>query len=416
MSRIGESVRGATARRSASLETRSSRRAKGGMIVTDQTRHWPERMRFLRGQAVSPDRCYWHTDVGFNYRMTNVAAAIGCAQMECIDDHLGRRQQVAQWYFQRLQAVPRSIDPARRGGRLSALLLDVLRRLASVVRRISRCRHAGPGGTRHRNTPRVLSGPLDAAVSGTVRGAIRSRKCMRQNGISLPTHGKLTEDDVDYVSQQLIQVVHRARRSSRLRGIVERRSDDRWTLIAPSRRQLKEETHPVKVMLASSYVPVHQRRWYRHRRMAGDEIVGIRSRGGNGVSALCRVAGQYARPDDELSPVEFDGRRRSADRLPSTGLPAASSQQGAVVYPPRPRVLRSVGHSLLQSARRRPHACISPTSDGRRQCGTERIAAGLHELANRRGPTQEVQSRRQRGPVSAGTRSAAVLLRGLRSR
>ncbi len=71
---------------------------EGGMIVTNNS-SLAQRMRFLRGQAVSSERCYWHTDVGFNYRMTNVAAAIGCAQMEQIEDHLERRQRVARQYL-----------------------------------------------------------------------------------------------------------------------------------------------------------------------------------------------------------------------------------------------------------------------------------------------------------------------------
>ncbi|MEZ6119223.1 MAG: aminotransferase class I/II-fold pyridoxal phosphate-dependent enzyme [Pirellulaceae bacterium] len=70
---------------------------EGGMVVTNDAQ-LADRLRFLRGQAVSPTKNYWHTDVGYNYRMTNIAAALGCAQMEKIDDYLQRRQQVAHWY------------------------------------------------------------------------------------------------------------------------------------------------------------------------------------------------------------------------------------------------------------------------------------------------------------------------------
>ena len=70
---------------------------EGGMVVTRHAQ-LADRLRFLRGQAVSPDRAYWHTEVGFNYRMTNIAAAIGCAQLERVEDLLQRRQQLAGWY------------------------------------------------------------------------------------------------------------------------------------------------------------------------------------------------------------------------------------------------------------------------------------------------------------------------------
>ena len=54
---------------------------EGGMVVTNDA-GLAARCRHLRGQGVSATRTYWHDVVGFNYRMTNVAAAIGCAQLE----------------------------------------------------------------------------------------------------------------------------------------------------------------------------------------------------------------------------------------------------------------------------------------------------------------------------------------------
>jgi len=76
---------------------------EGGMITTD-SESLANKMRLLRGQGVSPDRCYWHNEVGFNYRMTNIAAAIGCGQLENISSHLERRQQVARAYQQQLES------------------------------------------------------------------------------------------------------------------------------------------------------------------------------------------------------------------------------------------------------------------------------------------------------------------------
>jgi perosamine synthetase len=59
-------------------------------------------VRQLRGQGQDPERRYWFPVVGYNYRMTNIAAAIGLAQLERIDWHLGRRREIASWYREEL--------------------------------------------------------------------------------------------------------------------------------------------------------------------------------------------------------------------------------------------------------------------------------------------------------------------------
>tara|TARA_Y100001968_G_scaffold307221_2_gene324830 strand:- start:15921 stop:16133 length:213 start_codon:yes stop_codon:yes gene_type:complete len=41
-----------------------------------------EKANYLKNQAVDPKREYWHSEIGFNYRMTNMQAAIGLAQLE----------------------------------------------------------------------------------------------------------------------------------------------------------------------------------------------------------------------------------------------------------------------------------------------------------------------------------------------
>jgi len=74
---------------------------EGGMAVTNDGA-LARRMRQLRGQGQDLDRRYWFPIVGFNYRMTNVAAAIGLAQLERVDWHVGRRRRNAGEYRKRL--------------------------------------------------------------------------------------------------------------------------------------------------------------------------------------------------------------------------------------------------------------------------------------------------------------------------
>ena len=71
---------------------------EGGVMVTTNSAKLQDHMRLLKGQGVDPNHRYWFPIVGYNYRMTNVQAAIGLAQLEQIDEHLRCRQEIAGLY------------------------------------------------------------------------------------------------------------------------------------------------------------------------------------------------------------------------------------------------------------------------------------------------------------------------------
>jgi perosamine synthetase len=64
------------------------------------------RMRMLRDHGMRPERRYWHEEAGFNFRMTNLQAAIGCAQLERMDELLDMRRAVHATYQEALADVP----------------------------------------------------------------------------------------------------------------------------------------------------------------------------------------------------------------------------------------------------------------------------------------------------------------------
>ena len=78
---------------------------EGGMVVTnDKTLN--ERARHFKGQGLAEHREYWHDVVGYNYRMTNIAAAIGLAQLERADEFIGRKRELAAHYASALEGLP----------------------------------------------------------------------------------------------------------------------------------------------------------------------------------------------------------------------------------------------------------------------------------------------------------------------
>jgi perosamine synthetase len=60
------------------------------------------RARILRDHGMSPGRRYWHECVGFNYRLTNLQAAVGVAQLERVEKLLDSRDTIAAQYEQHL--------------------------------------------------------------------------------------------------------------------------------------------------------------------------------------------------------------------------------------------------------------------------------------------------------------------------
>ena len=78
---------------------------EGGMVVAKK-KEVLERAYYLKNQGVSPSREYWHDVVAYNYRMTNICAAIGLAQLEQATEILAKKRQVADWYREGLQGLP----------------------------------------------------------------------------------------------------------------------------------------------------------------------------------------------------------------------------------------------------------------------------------------------------------------------
>src|SRR5262245_9431512 len=83
---------------------------EGGMVTTNDGA-LAERARFLRDHAMDPQRRYYHPAVGFNYRMTNIQAAIGCAQLEQAESILQRRKVIAAAYEAGLADLPGLVRP-----------------------------------------------------------------------------------------------------------------------------------------------------------------------------------------------------------------------------------------------------------------------------------------------------------------
>lgn len=87
---------------------------EGGMVVTnDETLH--DRAVHFKGQGLAQHRQYWHDVIGYNYRMTNICAAIGYAQMEKIEEFISRKKEIANLYKKHFENTPIEVHKEGKG-------------------------------------------------------------------------------------------------------------------------------------------------------------------------------------------------------------------------------------------------------------------------------------------------------------
>lgn len=86
---------------------------EGGMILTDDTAI-ASRCKHLRNLAFDPARRFRHHELGWNYRMTNLQAALGCAQLEKLDRNVKRKREIGRAYDEALQGLARVALPVTR--------------------------------------------------------------------------------------------------------------------------------------------------------------------------------------------------------------------------------------------------------------------------------------------------------------
>jgi perosamine synthetase len=78
---------------------------EGGMVLTNND-ELAQRAKLFRGQGLAAQREYWHEVIGYNYRMTNICAAIGLAQLERAAEFLSKKRELAKAYQKGLSDVP----------------------------------------------------------------------------------------------------------------------------------------------------------------------------------------------------------------------------------------------------------------------------------------------------------------------
>ena len=181
---------------------------EGGMIVTGR-QDWADLFRSLRNQGRDVfDAWLNHTRLGYNYRMDEMSAALGVSQLSRIEELLARRDQVAEWYNERLADVEGVQIPyvAPTTTRMSWFVYVV--RIAPQVNRnqvLARLKEQGIP-SRPYFTPIHLQ-PFYVQKFGYRRGDFPVTEGAGDTCLALPFSGVMTEDQMDYVCEHLRAVL-----------------------------------------------------------------------------------------------------------------------------------------------------------------------------------------------------------------
>jgi dTDP-4-amino-4,6-dideoxygalactose transaminase len=177
---------------------------EGGMIVTDDDEA-AGLMRALRNQGRAPgDTWLQHTHLGYNYRLDEMSAALGLAQMQRIEELIHKRQQVADWYRQRLEKIagvkPPTVVPNTT--RVSWFVYVV--QLDQALNRDHVAEKLKTKGipVRPYFLPIHLQ-PYMIDLFGYQPGDYPVTEDLGKRGMALPFSGMMTEDQVDQVCQAL---------------------------------------------------------------------------------------------------------------------------------------------------------------------------------------------------------------------
>ena len=170
----------------------------GGMIVTNRA-DWAERARYLTTQAKDDHIEYVHNDIGYNYRLTNIQAALGCAQMEQLEGFVAAKRGIARQYTHALSAVAGISCPQEAPWALSAYWLYTVLVDAQVYGIDSRRL------LKHLEQENIQARPLwqplhrSKAHAGSLSYRIEVTDKIHSKALSLPSSTGLSERDLNLV-------------------------------------------------------------------------------------------------------------------------------------------------------------------------------------------------------------------------
>ena len=181
---------------------------EGGIIVTDNEEYYKKLVQF-RSHGIeqfkkTPEKGAWYyemIDLGYNYRMTDIQAALGVSQMKKIDTFIKRRQEIAATYTAILSEVdgvnvPKQLPNTSSGWHLYSVQLEHANR-----RKVFDAMRAANIGVHVHYIP-VYWHPYYQDL-GYKRGLCKVAESWYEKALTLPIHPQITDEEIHYIIEQL---------------------------------------------------------------------------------------------------------------------------------------------------------------------------------------------------------------------
>ena len=176
---------------------------EGGMITTDDENFY-EHAKYLRDHAMCKEKRYWHTELGYNYRITNIQAALGLAQLERIDKIINKKMKIFAWYKQYLgKSDLYSLNPENEDIKNVFWMVCLLLSKKTKIERdvlIQRLKEKNVD-TRPFFYPMSMLPIYNHRVTNPVSYDISSR------GINLPSGFNLSRTEVKYIAETIAEII-----------------------------------------------------------------------------------------------------------------------------------------------------------------------------------------------------------------
>ncbi|MEM4725043.1 MAG: DegT/DnrJ/EryC1/StrS family aminotransferase, partial [Candidatus Hadarchaeum sp.] len=182
---------------------------EGGIVVTDRE-DWAALFRSLRNQGRDVhDVWLSHSRLGYNYRMDEMSAALGLAQLCRIEELLAKRERVVQWYNERLKDMEGVQIPYVAPTTRMSWFVYVIRVAPEIDRNGVMAALEERGiPSRPYFTPTHLQ-PFYRERFGYREGDFPVTETVARSTLALPFSSVMTEDQVEYVCENLMAVLRR---------------------------------------------------------------------------------------------------------------------------------------------------------------------------------------------------------------
>lgn len=171
---------------------------QGGMLTTKSKKIY-KKLKKLNNYYFSQNRHFWHSKIGYNYRMSNLQAAVGLSQIERIDVILKKKRIIALWYKSRLKNLSDYIIPMNIPKGIKSNYWQIAWRLRKIKYDVNKLRNIlGSNGIETRSffIPLHLQPPYFKKYNV---GLFPNSEILAQTGLLLPSGPSLHEADVERI-------------------------------------------------------------------------------------------------------------------------------------------------------------------------------------------------------------------------